>query len=131
MDCTAAVAALENRRSRNMTIDVRATAFALTHPIKVHAESLAAAALGPFSDLVQHATVRLDDVNATRGGVDKRCRVLATLRGRVLIAQALHEDLYVAIDKAARRMRRLMVRSIKRPLRRQRLSPQRPGALSG
>lgn len=107
-----------------MTIDTWAGEFTLTEPIRIHAESLAHSALGPFSNLVRHVTVQLDDINAGRGGVDKRCRILAILRGKVLVARALHEDLYVAIDNAARRMRRIVVRSIKRPLRRERQNPQ-------
>lgn len=112
-----------------MQIDTRAIEFALTEPIRVHAEALAVSALGPFADIVQRVTVRLQDVNASRGGIDKRCRIVAAIRGRVLVAQAIHSDLYVAIDNAAKRIRRMIARTAKRPLGRERHGSQRPGAL--
>ena len=75
-------------------------------------------------------TARLQDVNANRGGIDKRCSVVVALRRHgVVAAEETHADLYVAIDTVAHRLRRAVKRNVKRHLSRERKDPQRPGAL--
>jgi ribosomal subunit interface protein len=113
-----------------MWIEIRALGFALTDAIRAHADSRLAAALRPFTGGVVRVTARLEDVNADRGGVDKRCAVVAHLRGReTVVADAVHEDLYAAIDHAADRARRAVRRLLARRIARERKDPQRPGAL--
>ena len=112
-----------------MLIDTRAIGFALTDALAGHVSFRLRVALAPFTRSVLKVTVRLEDVNA-RGGVDKRCTVVAALRrGGVAIAEATHENLYVAVDEAATRIRRLVKRVRGRRLTRQRKDPQRPGTL--
>jgi ribosome-associated translation inhibitor RaiA len=75
-------------------------------------------------------TARLEDVNADRGGADMRCALVASLRGRgVVVVEALHADLYAAVDEAAGRLRRAAVRAVAKPMARARKDAQRPGAL--
>ena len=113
-----------------MLIDTRAMGFALTDAILRHVEARVGAALGPFARRVLKVTVRLDDVNGDRGGIDKRCSIVVALRRHgVAIAEATHADLYAAVDEAARRVRRPVIRAAKRRLARDRRDPQRPGAL--
>ena len=113
-----------------MLIDTRAMGFALTDAIRRHVETRLAAALGPLSRWVVKATVRLEDVNADRGGDDKRCSIVVALRRNgVEFAEAINADLYAAIAQAAGRVRRSVVRTAKRHLARDRRNPQRPGAL--
>ena len=113
-----------------MLIEIRSIGFPLTDAIKRHVESRAAAALGPVEGRVLNVAVRVEDVNADRGGVDKRCSLVATLRGRrVAVAEGLHADLYVAVDEAASRLRRAAGRAVKRRVARERRDPQRPGTL--
>ena len=113
-----------------MLIDTRAMGFALTDAILSHVEARVESALGPFSRWVLKATVRLEDVNADRGGDDKRCRIVVAIRGHgVEIAEATNSDLYTAVDEAASRMRRSVKRVTKRHLSRDRHDRQRPGAL--
>lgn len=113
-----------------MLIDTRAIGFSLTDSIVRHVDARIETALGPFARWVFKATVRLDDTNAERGGIDKRCVVIATLRRHgVVIAEATEGDLYTAIDEAARRIRRSVGRVVKKRLASERTSPQRPGAL--
>jgi ribosome-associated translation inhibitor RaiA len=45
------------------------------------------------------------------------------------VAQAVHEDLYLAIDDAARRIRRALQRVATRHIGRERKDRQRPGTL--
>jgi putative sigma-54 modulation protein len=113
-----------------MLIDTRAMGFALTDAILRHVEARVESALGPFSRWVLTVTIRLDDVNADRGGDDKRCRIVVSLRRHgVEIAEATNADLYAAVDEAANRIRRSVRRATKRHLARERRDPQRPGAL--
>ena len=114
-----------------MSIETRrAPAITLTDAIRRHLKSRLRAALAPVGARVQAVTARLEDVNAGRGGIDKRCRIVATLRRRPLIvAQATKANPYAAIDAAANRLRRAALRTVRRPFARARKNPQRPGAL--
>jgi len=102
-----------------MIIDTRAIGFGLTEAILRHVESRVESALGFAAGHVVRATVRLDDVNGqNHGGPDKRCRIVAVLRrhGRTVTAEAVHADLYAAIDQAAHRAREAARRGGKRDL---------------
>ena len=113
-----------------MLIDTRAIGFPLTKGILRHVKSRLETALGPFARNVLGVTVRLEDVNADRGGVDKRCSAVVALRRRgVLVAEATHEDMYVSVDDVANRLRRSVKRAVKRRVSLQRKDPQRPGTL--
>jgi len=113
-----------------MLIDTRAIDFPLTGAILRHVEYRVASALGPTARWVLKVTARLEDVNAGRGGIDKRCGLTIALRHHgVAVARAIDGDLYVAIDRAARRARRVVLRALRQDVRRQRADRQRPGAL--
>jgi ribosome-associated translation inhibitor RaiA len=113
-----------------MLIETRAMGFALTDAIQRHVESRVESALGPVSAWVLNVTARVEDVNADRGGIDKRCGLVASLRGRgVAVAGAVNADLYAAVDEAAARLRRSAVRAVKRRTGRERTDAQRPGTL--
>src|SRR5688572_6599713 len=104
-----------NKEVRRMLIETRAIGFALTDAIQRHVESRVEAALSPVAGWVLNVTARVEDVNAERGGIDKRCSLVTALRGRrVAVAEALNADLYVAVDEAASRLRRSAVRAVKR-----------------
>ena len=114
-----------------MFIDTRAIDFPITDAILRHVESRVESALGPVARWVTTVTARLEDVNAVRGGVDKRCRLVVALRRRgVVVAEATDADLYAAVDEAASRMRRSALRAVTRHIPRERKDPQRPGALA-
>ena len=113
-----------------MFIDTRAMGFSLTDAIRRHVEARVEAALGPLARRVATVTARLEDVNADRGGVDKRCRLVTVLRRLgVVVAEATSGDLYAAVDEAAGRARRAALRAVTRRRPRERKDAQRPGAL--
>lgn len=113
-----------------MFIDIRAIGFGLTESIYQHVQTRLSHALAPFARRVMKVTTRLDDVNADRGGVDKRCRVVVTLgKGSVIVTETTHKNLYIAVDEVATRIRRSVKRALTRNLHRQRSDRQRPGAL--
>jgi putative sigma-54 modulation protein len=113
-----------------MIVDTRAFGFSLTDSLQRHVEARVGSALGPVTRWILTVAARLDDVNANRGGVDKRCRLVVTLRNRAtVVTEATDADLYAAVDAAASRLRRAALRVVKRPLARERTDPQRPGTL--
>ena len=113
-----------------MLIDTRAMDFRLTDAILRHVEYRVETALGPLARHVLKVTARLEDLNAGRGGIDKRCRLAVALRrGGLVVAQALDVDLYAAIDVAARRARRSVLRTLKQHVGRERSDRRRPAAL--
>jgi ribosomal subunit interface protein len=118
-------AAAAKVQEATMNIDVRSMGFETTPAIETFVHERARLALAAFAHSVVTATVRLDDVNASRGGVDKRCRIVGALRGRGTVAcEATHEDLYGAIDQAAGRMRRVVQRQLKKHVARERREAQ-------
>ena len=113
-----------------MLIYTRSMGFSLTDSIRRHVESRVASALAPVARSVITVIARLDDVNAHRGGVDKRCRLVALVRRHgTVVAEATDADLYAAVDGAAGRIRRSAIRAVRRHVPRERKDPQRPGAL--
>lgn len=95
-----------------MNLDIRSLGFDLTPALLQHTERRLAFALARFTPLIRAVTVRLEDLNGPKGGLDKRCRVAATLDGQAALrAEATGADLYAAIDAAADRLGRMVVRA--------------------
>lgn len=72
-------------------------------------------ALGPFEDRVSRVTVHLDDVNGPKGGVDKQCRILVSLRRASPVkVEDLDIDLASAVGRAADRAGNAVARRVER-----------------
>ena len=73
-------------------------------------------ALACFPDGIEAASVRLRDINgADRGGVDKLCRVVLTLKGNaVVVVEELGSNILQAIERAAERLRQRVSRQLSR-----------------
>ena len=112
-----------------MLIDIRTVGFTLTDAIRSHVEERTATALGWAGRFIGKVTVRLEDVNADRGGIDKRCRIVADVKRRQpIITEVVSNDLYAAIDEAESRMRQVARRRLERRISLQRKIPHRPMA---
>lgn len=71
--------------------------------------------LGKFDSAVERVSVRIEDVNGPRGGLDKRCRIKITLRGMASVAvEQQHSALQAAIDGALDRAGRTVTRQMQR-----------------
>lgn len=69
--------------------------------------------LGKFALAIERVSVRLEDVNGPRGGVDKRCRIKVVLSGLPsVLAEAQHEALRPAMDGALNRAERAVHRAL-------------------
>lgn len=89
--------------------------FELTDAIAGHVVNRVQFALGTASDHINTVSVRMTDVNAGRGGDDKRCRIVVGLRNfRTVVVEVTHADLYTAIDDAAAAAKEAVWRHLKR-----------------
>jgi putative sigma-54 modulation protein len=85
-----------------MKTDIQSRGFTLTDTLKASVEAHAAHYRKHFPNLTPGITVRLFDINGTRGGPDKCCLVHLNLGrdGTELVASSVDSDLYLAIANA-------------------------------
>ena len=101
-----------------MNISVRGRHLAVSEALKAYAVRRLTFSIGSFRSLVSDVEVRVADVNGPRGGVDKTSVITAVLRPiGTLVARAKHANAYSAIDRAAVRIRALLVRHVQRRTR--------------
>lgn len=79
--------------------------------------------LGKFASRIERTSVRVEDVNGPRGGVDKRCRIKVVLTGLPsVVIEEQHASLQAAMDGALTRVERAVRQAVQRqrtrPLRR-------------
>lgn len=72
-------------------------------------------AVGRFEPRIAAVEVRIQDVNGPRGGMDKQCRILASIphRAPVIVAEQA-SGFYEAIDLASHKLKRAVARMIDR-----------------
>ena len=103
-----------------MQIAVQTRGFPLTGALEKHVQDRLRFTFSRVADRVRRVRVSLSDINGPRGGVDKRFLIEARLDGLPsVVIQDLQSDLYIAIDRAAGRaarsvMRRLALKTSKR-----------------
>lgn len=112
-----------------MKIDIQARDFKLTESLMTYVKDRIHYLLGSRLDQIQKITVRMNDINGPRGGVDKRCQVRVTLpRLKEVVIEDVQSDMYVAIFRAMDRASRTVNRRLSRfQLKKKRLYvPDRP-----
>ncbi len=98
-----------------MKIDIQARDFSLTDSMLSYVKDRINYLFGSRFNQIQKITVRLNDVNGPRGGMDKRCQVKVTLpRLNQIVIDDVQADLYVAIFRAMDRASRTVNRRITR-----------------
>ena len=98
-----------------MHISIQANGFALTDALRAHVERRMASALGWTGARLRKLAVSLSDINGPRGGRDKRCKVQVRLAGGAdVVIEDTETDLYAAIDRAANRVDRAVLRRMER-----------------
>ena len=96
-----------------MHMTIQANGFVLTTALKVYTEKRLLTALGWAGRHLGELHVSLSDINGPRGGIDKRCRILVQISGgKGVVIEDTAADLYHAIDRAAERVDRAVVRRI-------------------
>ena len=105
-------------------LDIRAHGFELTDAIRQYAREHVAAKLAKHARSVQAVIIRFDDVNGSKGGQDKCCRVETLLRGlNPIVIEEVDVDLRAAMDRAADRTEK----TVGRELERRRVTPRHRG----
>jgi ribosomal subunit interface protein len=96
-----------------MRIAVQTRGFSLTEALENHVRRRIGFTLTRAASRVRRVDVRLSDLNGPRGGVDKRCLVEVRLDGLpVVVVEDVQSDLYTAIDRAAGRAARAVMRRL-------------------
>jgi ribosome-associated translation inhibitor RaiA len=94
---------------RGFPVDVRTRGFDLTPPMYRHAIDHIAAKVAKYARVISNLTVRLQDINGPKGGIDKRCRIELTIAGfDPVIIDETDQDAYAAIDVAGERLRKVV-----------------------
>ena len=113
-----------------MQIEIQARNFSLTRAMRAHIERRLAFALSTCNRHVRRILVRLSDINGPRGGSDKRCQLEVMLPGQSVVIEDTEADLYVAINRAAARAGRTVMRQLRRKRHQSRLHTPVNGVLS-
>ena len=96
-----------------MRITIQAAGFALSTALNAYTEKRLQTALGWAGKHMRDLHVSLSDINGPRGGPDKRCRILVQIvGGKGVVVEDTDTDLYRAIDRAAERVDRAVVRRL-------------------
>ena len=110
-----------------MRFDIRIQKLDLHEELSRYIERRLRFSLSRLVSRLRVVNVRVFDVNGPRGGVDKYCRITAhLLPSETVVMQEVDADLFVAIDRATRRIARTFTRrlTLKRDLRKKSNSPR-------
>jgi putative sigma-54 modulation protein len=104
-----------------MQVDIQALNFALTDALRHHIERRLAFALSARDEHIHRVTVRLTDINGPKGGRDMCCHIQVALKGLPdVVVKDTEADLHAAIDRAAERASRTVIRQLERKVDRER-----------
>ncbi len=96
-----------------MKIRIQCRGFSLTDAMADHVRKRLGFLLGHGFNRLRRIDVTLSDLNGPRGGVDKRCLVRVSIDGlRPVVIEDIQADLYMAIDRAASRASRTVLRRL-------------------
>ncbi|MGQ0713690.1 MAG: CBS domain-containing protein [Gemmatimonadaceae bacterium] len=101
--------------------NIRTTGVQLDRDARVYVRQRLGMKLGKFAPSIERVTIRVEDVNGPRGGVDQRTRVKVVLSGLPSIviesrAASLTDSINGALTGAERAVRRALRRRRTRPL---------------
>jgi ribosomal subunit interface protein len=115
-----------------MNVRIQTQGFSLTPAIGAWVHEQMRSAVSRYADEIIGVDVFLRDLNGPRGGHDKQAVVRLHLRHNAPMAvTSTYDDLYRAIDDAARRAGRTVRKSVKRKRRIERRHPQHLAMASG
>src|SRR4051812_30396948 len=96
-------------------LDVRAHGFSLTDALRQYATEHVAAKLAKHARAIQLVVIRFEDVNGSKGGVDKCCRIEVLVSGSPpVVVEEVEGDLRAAMDRASDRIQKAVGRELSR-----------------
>ncbi len=108
-------------------LSVRTSGLAIDPDLRRHIHSRLGLRLGKFAAHIERLTVRFEDVNGPRGGIDVACRIKAVVSGLPsVVVSELAGDPVQAFDLAGQRFERVVRRSIDRAREGGRLDRMKP-----
>jgi len=106
---------------------VRTTGLAVDPELRRRIQRRLGERLGKFAGHIERLTVRFEDVNGPRGGVDVACRIKAVVSGLPSpVVTELAKNQGAAFDRAGQRFERVVRRAIDRGRGRGQLGRMRP-----
>jgi regulator of nucleoside diphosphate kinase len=111
-----------------MNLDIRYVNLPVSDALEEFTRTRMARALRPFRGHVERITVRLEDINGPRGGLDKRCSVTAELAAvkRKVVVENKSSDAYDAVQEACARLAEAVGRALTRRRRKERFGTPVP-----
>jgi putative sigma-54 modulation protein len=98
-----------------MQLAIHAPKIGTTESLETHIEHRMGAALGQFSTRINSVDVKVQDINAGHGGVDKSCRVLVHLnRSGTVWVEEIQADMYAAVSLAADKIKSAVGRELEK-----------------
>jgi ribosomal subunit interface protein len=105
-----------------MKLEIRARHVEITDTIRAYAERRLSFALDRFAERITTARLTVDDVNSSRGGIDKHCLLAVSLmHSSPMTLESRASTVEGAIDRISSKLGRLVGRHVGRDRRRRRL----------
>lgn len=99
----------------SLPIHIRGDGKALENEDREYARRKLDRRLGKFARAIHRVTLRVEDINGPRGGVDKRCSIKVVLDGLPsVVVEEQHRAARAAMDVALERTVRAVRRSVQR-----------------
>ncbi len=98
-----------------MRIEIHARQFELPDNLRQHIERRLQFALSWADHSLQKVTLRLQDINGPKGGLDKSCLIQVPVVGsKPVVIEEIQADWHMAIDRAIERAGRAVNRTLER-----------------
>jgi ribosome-associated translation inhibitor RaiA len=108
--------------AQKFPVYIRATKAELGSVERAYIRGKLGIKLGKYVSSVERVSVRIDDVNGPRGGVDQLCRIKVVLRGPPsVVLESRDASVNAAVDAALSGVKR----AVRRTLERRRMKPLR------
>lgn len=105
----------EGSSGGHFPVELRSPDWELTDGLRQYALEHIAAKLEKHAGHIQSVIIRFEDMNGSKGGVDKTCRIEVLLpHSQPLVVHENHHDLRAAMDLAADRAERTVQREVER-----------------
>ncbi len=98
-----------------MEVAIYAGDFTVTDAIREHIERKLRLTLTRLRSHIESVSVRLEDINGPKGGLDKCCSIKVFIAHTpTVIIKEVREDMYEAIDTGVHRLAHVVTRKIER-----------------